>query len=67
MLWTSVVLSHWDARDMEETAVSWPMTVTVKSLSDGDLFPMPPVRAHSETPGLESAGTPDNMVVLECW
>lgn len=60
---------------MEETAVSWSMTVTVKSLSDDDFFSVPPVRAHSKRPGLEAAEveiwlwpvTPDNIVVLECW
>lgn len=75
MLLASEVLLYWDAIDMEETAVSWSMTVTVKSRREDDFFSGPAVRAHSKIPGLEAAGveiwfwpvTPDNIVVLECW
>lgn len=52
----SEVLLYWDAIDMEETAVSWSMTVTVKSWMDEDFFSVPPVSAHSKIPGLEAAG-----------
>ena len=43
---TSDVLSYWAVTDMEETAVSWSMTVTVKSPSE-DFFSV----SHSKIPG----------------
>ena len=72
----SEVVSYWDAMDMEDTAVSWSMTVTLKSLSDDDFFLEPPVIAHSKVPGLEAAeveetclwpAPPDNIVAPACW
>ena len=47
----SDVLSYWAAIDMEETAVSWSMTVTVKSPSEEDFLSVLPVMFHSKTPG----------------
>lgn len=51
MLLASEVLSYWAAIDMEETVVSWPMTVTVKSPSEEDFFSVLPVMFHSKIPG----------------
>ena len=75
MLLMSNVLSYWTAIDTEETAVSWSMTVTVKSPSEEDFLSVLPVMSHSKIPGQEAAEveswlwpvTPDNIVVLECW
>lgn len=47
----SEVLSYWAVIDMEETAVFWSMTVTVKSLSEDDFFAVLAVLSHSKMPG----------------
>lgn len=51
MLLTTEALSNWDVIDVEETAVSWSVTVMVKSPSDNDCFSVPLVTSHSKIPG----------------